>query len=313
VRQLALIGIALGLSLTTLVHAQSEAEPPPAEDQAPSGPLLQPSDSAPVICDPSVAGFRYVQVSGSGFDAWATQRLVGDVIDASGARQIHWGSIWVTPQGRLTLEVNLCADPFQKRPALAAGDYTVAVGQNNGAVVAATTISLAEPPDPMPAVQPPTTFTPKPIPTAVPRVGIGSVQQPVQPGASGTLVDGWKLMITSVNPDAYNLIHAAIPSSQAPPADQRDLMIRAEATYIGPGTGVFSAVRLALVSGIQNTYDQIRNTCGAIPEFLPPNVVTSGTVVLGNVCFTVRASDIDSLVLLDNQTSDADKVYFALK
>jgi hypothetical protein len=31
------------------------------------------------------------------------------------------------------------------------------------------------------------------------------------------------------------------------------------------------------------------------------------------VCFTVRASDLDSLLLFDNQTADNDRLYFALK
>ena len=44
-----------------------------------------------------------------------------------------------------------------------------------------------------------------------------------------------------------------------------------------------------------------------------PNLVTSGGEVRGNVCFTVRASDINTLVLVDNQSTDKDKVYFSLK
>jgi len=330
---------------------------PPAEDQppalVPTGPVLQPSDHTPVICDSGAAGFRYVQVSGSGFDAWATQRLVGNVVDATGKPRIHWASVWVSPQGRLTLEVNVCADPFQSRPALAAGDYTVSVGQGNGGTIAATTISLASPPEPAPAPEgdqsapdagsvpaassnpaapaTPMTFliptvqaqpapTPLPIvslaaptPTAGPRTGLGSLQQPYPVGAPGLLVDGWQLIVTGVTPDAYNGIKAAVTSSIAPAADQRDFMLRVQATYTGPGTGVFSGVRLALLSGIQTSYDQIHNNCGVIPDSLPPNVVTSGTTVRGNVCFTVRASDIDTLTLVDNQTSSADQVFFALK
>jgi len=124
-----------------------EAQPPPPEEQAPAGPALQPADLTPLICDPAVAGFRYLEVRGTGFDAWATQRLIGNVVDASGVPQIHWGSVWVTPQGRLTLEVNLCADPVQHRPALPAGDYSVSVGDTGGATIAETGISLAAPAD----------------------------------------------------------------------------------------------------------------------------------------------------------------------
>jgi hypothetical protein len=36
-------------------------------------------------------------------------------------------------------------------------------------------------------------------------------------------------------------------------------------------------------------------------------------VVRGTVCFMVGASDIDSLVLFDNQSLETDKLYFLLK
>src|SRR5258707_12762312 len=101
-------------------------------DQAPVGPMLQASDTAPVVCDPATRGFRYVEVRGSGFDRWASQRLVGNLFDGSGTPQVQWGSVWVTPRGGLTLELNLCADPFHSRPALAAGTYTGAVGDSSG-------------------------------------------------------------------------------------------------------------------------------------------------------------------------------------
>jgi hypothetical protein len=139
------------------------------------------------------------------------------------------------------------------------------------------------------------------------------LQQPYPPGAPGTLVDGWQLVITGVTPDAYTGIKADVPSAIAPAADQRDYMVRAQATYQGSGVGVFSGVRLALISATGNKYDQVYNSCGAIPAPLPPNVVTSGTTVRGNTCFMVRASDIGSLVLFDNQISESDRVYFALQ
>ena len=166
-RSFVLIVVAVWLCLASAVFADDESDaqsaPPPdqaqsapapddqaqtapaPEDQAPSGPVLQPADYAPPLCDPSYAGFRYVEVRGSGFDAWATQRLVGNVVDANGVSQIRWSSVWVSPQGQLTLEVNLCADRFRNRPALPAGDYTVSVASGSGAPITATTISVAPP------------------------------------------------------------------------------------------------------------------------------------------------------------------------
>jgi hypothetical protein len=327
VRSLLCAIIALWLSLaggTVFADDSSDAQgTPPAEDQAPSGPILQPADYTPVICDPSAGGFHYLEVRGSGFDAWATQRLVGNVVDANGVPQIRWSSIWVSPQGRLTIEVNLCADPFQNRPALGAGDYTVSVGPGGGAPIAATGITLAPPPQPSDqsdqtspdtvAAPAPAVINAAPPPTPGARVGPGSQQQPYALGAPGKLVDGWQLVITGASPDAFNEVLADIPSAVAPPSDQRDFLIRAQATYQGQGTGVFSGLRLALVSGIGTTYDQIHNSCGVIAGSIPPNVVTSGTTVRGNVCFTVRASDTGSLVAYDNQTLPSDRLYFSLQ
>jgi hypothetical protein len=288
-------------------------------------------------------------VRGTGFDAWATQRLVGNVVDGEGVAQAQWASVWVSPQGRLTLELNLCADPFRSRPALPAGDYTVAVGPSGGPPIAATNISLSPPPEPPPAEAdetgpPPTsagvvpTPTPAPFvlpaiaptptpgaasafalpsvaatPTATPRVGPGSSSQPLPPGAPGMLVDGWQLVVTGVTADAWSGIRAAIPSSVPPASDQRAFMVRVQATYLGQGSGVFSAMRLVLGSGIQASYDQLHNGCGVVPEMVPSNLVTAGGVVRGNVCFTVRASDSDALVLIDNQPLDHEKVFFALR
>jgi hypothetical protein len=151
---LTVLAVWLCLAGGVLADDESDAQSAPAvEDQAPSGPILQPSAEAVMVCDPGHAGFSYLEVRGVGFDAWATQRLVGHVVDASGVPLIQWTSIWVSPQGQLTLEVNLCADRFRNRPALAAGDYTVSVAPGAGAPIAATTFSLAAPTDDAPTVE----------------------------------------------------------------------------------------------------------------------------------------------------------------
>ena len=64
---------------------------------------------------------RYLQVRGSGFDAWASQRLQGAVLDGAGQPRMSWSSVWVSPQGRLTLEIGLCPSAFRGRGALDAG------------------------------------------------------------------------------------------------------------------------------------------------------------------------------------------------
>ncbi len=356
VRLASLVILVVALSLATTVFAQSsdgsDQSAPAPQDQAPTGPILQPSDNSPVVCDSNAPGFRYIEVRGSGFDAWSSQHLVGSLFDASGAAREQWNSVWVSPQGQLTLEVNLCADPIQKHPALDVGDYTVAVGQGNGAAIATAGISLAPPPEPgaepdqtgpmpagtpisqsstlltptpftyvIPQIQPQPTMTPIPIPgvatatpVAGPANGPGSLQQPLPLGAPGNLVDGWQLVIQGVTPDAYNGIKAENSNAPAPASDQRDYVVRAQATYLGQGTGQFSGVRIGLLSTATGlTYDQVSNSCGPIPDPLTPIVVTQGQAERGNVCFVVRAGDIGSLIAFDNQPNASDRVYLALQ
>src|SRR5437660_3395419 len=199
-----LVGLAawLLLLLVTAIGASAQADPPP-DDQPPAGPSLQPSDHAPLVCDAAIPGFRYVEVRGSGFDAWAKQRLVGNLVDGNGVAQVQWGSVWVSPQGGLTLEVNLCADPFRGRPALAAGTYTVAVGQDSGALLAATSIDVSPPPEAVaegelsaPAAPPATT----------------SVDQPPLPAAAVAPSD-----TTNVSP-APTLTPFVLPNAVSGPA-----------------------------------------------------------------------------------------------
>src|ERR1041385_3109023 len=101
----------LALALPATASAQSDnpdqtdqPQDTPATPAPPSGPTPQATDAEPVICDPAKAGFKFVEIRGSGFDQWASQRLIGNMTDASGAPQVQWGSVWVSPQGRLTLE-----------------------------------------------------------------------------------------------------------------------------------------------------------------------------------------------------------------
>lgn len=358
VRRVFLIGLAAWLCLAAAAYAQDAPDDQqPSDDQPadaappPSGPILQPLDPSPVICDPNAAGFRFLELRGSGFDAWARQRLAASTLDANGRPVVQWPSVWISPQGGLTLELNLCADPYRGRPALPAGPYTVVVGQSNQPIAAAS-FELSQPPDtsvpadevapqlpvdatvtpapsPTPApvlgsqqatATPFPTFslpvlpgsTPTPVPT--PRTGPGSQQQPYPIGSPGLLADGWQLVVTGVTPDAWSGIHDAVPyNTQAPSSDQRDFEVRLQATYLGQSTGVFSSMRLALVGPNGVLYDQLNNSCGTLPDPVPPNLVTAGGVTRGNVCFVVRATDSPSLVLVDNQATDVDKQYFALR
>ena len=316
----ALLALLLLYPSSALADESSEAPAPDdtAQPALPSGPSLQPSDSAPVVCDPSRTGFRFLEIRGSGFDPWARQRLVGNLVDDAGVPRVQWGSVWVSPQGKLTLEVNLCNDPFRGRPALPAGSYTVAVGAGAGPAIAATTVSLNPPPDTGTddATAPDVQGAPAgglPSALSTPRTGAGSRAQPLPLGASTTLSDGWQFVVTSVNADAFDAVHTAIRSAVAPAPDQRYVLLGVQAIYVGQGSGVLSGIRFGLLGKSGAMYDQIKNGCGAIPNTLPSTLVQSNGGLTGNICFSVPASDTDGPLLFDNQSNQGDRIYFALR
>jgi hypothetical protein len=312
--------LSLLVPTTSLAQEASDTgEPAAAPPAAPTGPALAASDAAPVLCDPGATGFRFVEIRGSGFNAWSSQRLVGSMTDGAGVSRIDWGSVWVSPQGQLTLEVNLCNDPFRNRAALGPGSYTVAVGPGNGAAIAATSIAVTPPPDPnaVDAIAPDAEGAPADgLPAMTPPepgTGPGSAQQPLRPGGVGQLTDGWRMVIANVDPDAWNAIHSSIPSAQPPAPDQKDVLVSLQAIYTGAGNGVLSGVRLALRGRSGQVYDQLKSSCGVIPGTLPPNLVPPNGGLAGNICFSVPSSDVDGLALFDNQAAEADRVYFALQ
>jgi hypothetical protein len=188
-----------------------------------SGRSLQPSDDAPVICDPGASGFRFVEVRGTGFNAWATQRLVGNLVDDSGTPRMQWGSVWVSAQGRLTLEVNLCADPFRGRGALAVGTYTVAVGPGSGAAIAAANIELSPQPEPP-------TEGDQPLPQVMPPATSPETANPVVPAPVVVLPNQPTLPTPTPLPAVTLPVFAPSPTPTP---------------RTGPGDGVFSAMRLA--------------------------------------------------------------------
>ena len=140
------------LASSSVAYAQ-EAQPsqeqqdedtsvPPAAPEN-SGPSLIANQQPTVACDPAATRLRFLEVRGSGFDNWALQRLTSRLVDAGGTPLMSWGSVWVSPKGQLTLEVNLCADPFSGRGPLPSGTYGLLVSPRDGAAIASTTLEIA--------------------------------------------------------------------------------------------------------------------------------------------------------------------------
>jgi hypothetical protein len=137
------------VAAASAAYAQEEGDStaPPDTDAPAEGPSLVARQQPTEACDPSVSRLRYLEVRGAGFDAWALQRLTSSLVDVDGTPLMSWGSVWVSSEGRLTLEVNLCADPFSGRDALAPGTYALLVSPRDGAPIASTSLEIAPLPE----------------------------------------------------------------------------------------------------------------------------------------------------------------------
>jgi hypothetical protein len=134
-----------------LVSSTAYAQEEDTSGQSPqdiAGPSLSARNQPTQACDPALTRLRYLEVRGAAFDAWALQRLTGQLVDVNGTPLISWGSVWVSPKGSLTVEVNLCADPFRGSEALAPGTYALVLSQRDGAPIASTSLEIAAPATP---------------------------------------------------------------------------------------------------------------------------------------------------------------------
>jgi hypothetical protein len=144
-----------------------------------------------------------------------------------------------------------------------------------------------------------------------PVTGPGSRQQPLPIGSTINTFDNWQVTVTGVTPDAWSGIHNAVPSNVGPAPNLQYFEARVQAIFTGSGSALFSDLRLGLAGASQN-YDQVNNSCGLIPDELPPTLVANGGVVRGSVCFAVRTSDAGSLALYDTLAPEAGRTYVAL-
>ncbi|HYW88930.1 MAG TPA: hypothetical protein VFB50_14235 [Chloroflexota bacterium] len=136
-----LLCVVLVISTAYAQEEDTSGQPPPEI----TGPSLSVRNQPAPACDPALTRLRYLEVRGAGFDAWALQRLTGQLVDVNGTPLMSWGSVWVSPQGSLTVEVNLCADPFRGSDALAPGTYALVLSQRDGAPIASTSVEIAAP------------------------------------------------------------------------------------------------------------------------------------------------------------------------
>jgi len=152
---------------------------------------------------------------------------------------------------------------------------------------------------------------PAPAPPTSSPPAVGTTRDNPIPVGTSAAVGDWQIVVQSVTPDGWPMIHANDEYTSPPPAGSQDFIAAIQATYTGPGSGRVGD-RLSAVGPSAVGYDAW--DCGTVPNELPFSTeVFHGGTISGNVCWQVAAGDADALVMYSDPDFDsARRVYFSL-
>jgi hypothetical protein len=188
-------------------------------------------------------------------------------------------------------------------------------------VVPATLVATVAPPPPTEAVTPTSepaalTATPAPAtPTATAAPAFGSRENPISRGSAGQLPDGWVVLVLSITSNATETVLAENQLNEPPPPGEQFMLARIQATYTGPGSARFSGrFRLRAMGQSGVSYSTFENGCRVIPDEIPDAEVPTGGTIGGNVCWSIRSSDVSSLLMYDSPSTNRgdSRIFFLL-
>jgi hypothetical protein len=128
---------------------------------------------------------------------------------------------------------------------------------------------------------------------------------------------GWKFRVNKSTPNANAAVHGANEFNSPPKPGRQFFMINVTMIYTGPGTSTaFEAGSFGAVGKTNVAYAQGTDDCGVLPNPLDDSTkVFSGGRITGNICFSVRKTDVSSLELFYEPLFSLNNVlkFFALK
>jgi hypothetical protein len=131
-------------------------------------------------------------------------------------------------------------------------------------------------------------------------LGYGSRAHPYPIRSVVKLPDGkgWKFRVNKSIPNANALVHAENMFNDPPRRGRQYFIINVTMTYTGKGSSSpFDAGSFDSVGRSNVSYDY-SDDCGVTPKELDSyRKVFSGGSVSGNICFSVRRTDVSSLLL----------------
>ena len=143
----------------------------------------------------------------------------------------------------------------------------------------------------------------------------GSTRERSFPGGPHPTLDGWQLQVVGFVPDATAAVLATNQFNDPPPAGEVFSIVRVRATRTAVGSDSFGgSYRLRAVGSAAVVYTTFEHSCGVIPDELPSAPGVHGRLRQGNVCWSVPAGEVSSLVLVDSPASISDRQsFFALQ
>lgn len=145
----------------------------------------------------------------------------------------------------------------------------------------------------------------------------GTRESPLPIGTTAEIGGGWVASVVSVTPNANDLIAQTNQFNDLPEPGYQFFLVTIQATYEGEGSSVLPAGNTFSVVGDSSVaYTTYGPGCGVLPDPFQFTDVFEGGTIVGNVCFAVQSSDVDSLVMFseDFVTFDRDiRVWFALR
>lgn len=137
--------------------------------------------------------------------------------------------------------------------------------------------------------------------------------RPLPLGSEGILVDPpWTISVVDVTPNANAIVQRENRFNDPPADGHQFFMVRIRMTYRGQDSEGPLSVDLEAVGANNVVY---RDSCGVIPDdYERANRAFAGGTVEGNVCWSIRSTDADSLVMIGHRLfGDRDVLYFALR
>ena len=188
------------------------------------------------------------------------------------------------------------------------------------AVRSATTSLAQRTPEVVPTSRPKPTSTPRPRYTPTPsyREYGRTRNQPMPVGKPIEFTDGTVINVESVTQNANQMIKRHDAWTEPPPSGHQFLLVNIKVSNQGnePIDIYWAVTELSLVGKSNVSYDQ-GIECWTYPNELDINkTIFPGGSLSGNICFTVKSSDVDSLVMYYetfNLLGDDEYVYWALE